>query len=106
MTLLITLIAAIIATILWYQKAPDDAMKISTLCYLYWGASLMWMVDAVYEYIELQAAYFTPSLESMLNDSFLGISVITFGILIWMIRVLLSDPQGKIKSVLLHTRRD
>lgn len=100
MTLLLTIIAAIISTIIWYQKAPEDSMKISTLCFLYWGASLMWMVDAFFEYQEVQAAYFTPSVDSMINDAFLGVCVITFGLVIWLVRLLINDPQGKWKAVL------
>ena len=30
----------------------------------------MWFVDAVFEYSELKAAYFTPAPEDMLNDAF------------------------------------
>ena len=100
MTLLITLIAAIIVTILWYQHAPEDTMKLSTLCYLYWGASLMWMVDAVFEYMELQAAFFTPAIEDMINDAFLGFCVIVLGLMIWMVVLFVQDPQKKFHSML------
>lgn len=60
MTLLVTLFAAIICTILWYKKAPEDPMKLHILCFMYWGASIMWFVDAIFEYAELQAEFFTP----------------------------------------------
>lgn len=100
MTLLITLIAAIIATMLWYRSAPKDDMKISVLCFLYWGASLMWLVDAVFEYMELQAAFFTPAIEDMINDAFLGVCVVVLGLIIWMGNLLIKDPQGKIKAAL------
>ena len=53
MTLLITVFAAAIATILWYNSKADR--KLGTLALMYWGASLMWLVDAVVEYIELGA---------------------------------------------------
>jgi len=68
MTLLVTVFAAIISTIVWYKKAPNDDMKVSTLCFMYWGASIMWLVDAIFEYSELKSAYFTPALEDMVND--------------------------------------
>ena len=55
MTLLTTVFAAVIATVVWYQKAPNDEYKVSVLCFLYWGASLMWLVDAIFEYAELHA---------------------------------------------------
>lgn len=102
MTLLIALVAAIISTIAWYLKAPHDDMKLSTLCSMYWGASLMWSVDAVFEYIELQAAYFTPTLDSMINDAFLGVCVVAFGLVIWLCLLLYKDPQGKLRATLFH----
>lgn len=102
MTLLITIIAALVSTIIWYQKAPADDLKISTLCFIFWGASLMWMVDAVFEYQELQAAYFTPTVEAMINDAFLGVCVVTLGVGIWFVNLLIKDPQGKIKAIIIN----
>ncbi|MBR1930832.1 MAG: hypothetical protein IJ833_05070 [Lachnospiraceae bacterium] len=101
MTLLITVFAAIISTVVWYQNAPGSNMKIGVLCWLYWGASLMWLVDAIYEYMELRAEYFTPALEDMLNDTFLGLSVVALGLVIWLVIVLVKDPKGVVKSTLL-----
>lgn len=100
MTLLITVLAAVAATIVWYCSEKARRIKVGTLCYLFWGASLMWMVDAVFEYAELRADYFTPSLEDMINDGFLGISVIALALTIWIIIVLIKDPEGVVKSIL------
>ena len=63
MTLLITVFAAVISTILWYNR-KDDTMKLGTLCFMFWGASAMWLVDAIFEYAELHAEYFTTMLFS------------------------------------------
>ena len=49
MTLLTAVFAAIAATILWYFKDGKNQLKLGTLSLMYWGASLMWMVDAVFE---------------------------------------------------------
>ena len=98
MTLLITLIAAIVSTILWYKKAPQDTYKISVLCWLYWGASLMWLVDAIFEYAELKAEYFAPAPADMLNDLFLGLSAVALGLVIWLVVLLVRDPKGVVKS--------
>lgn len=38
MTLLTTVFAAIIATVVWYKGAPQSEMKVGTLCWMYWGA--------------------------------------------------------------------
>ena len=97
MTLLIAVLAAVISTLLWYRSAPGDHLKLSTLCYLYWGASLMWFVDAVFEYAEKKAAYFTPAPAEMLNDAFLGVSAVTLGLVIWLAVLLLKDPKGLFK---------
>lgn len=98
MTLLMTCIAAVIATVVWYTSGNARIMKVSTLCYLYWGAAIMWFVDAIFEYAELRAEYFTPAFEDMINDSFLGLSVIVLGLIIWMVVVLIKDPKGIIRK--------
>lgn len=100
MTLLVTVFAAIICTIVWYCKAPKSQMKLGVLCWLYWGASLMWLVDAVFEYAEIHSEYFTPAPADMLNDLYLGLSVIALGLIIWLIILLVKDPKGVVKAVL------
>lgn len=99
MTLLITVFAAIIVTVKWYTRR-DDSMKLGILCFMYWGASIMWLVDAVFEYAELKAEYFTPALEDMMNDAFLGFSVVALGLVIWLVRLLILDPKGSVKAAL------
>ena len=98
MTLLITVFAAIISTAVWYFK-NDSNMKIGILALTYWGASLMWFVDAVAEYIELGAEYFTPAPLDMLNDAYLGLSVVALGLIIWLVAVLIKDPGKRIKNI-------
>ena len=98
MTLLVTAFAAIISTVLWYKHAPKDDMKISVLCWMYWGASLMWLVDAIFEYAELKAEYFSPAPADMLNDLFLGLSAVALGLVIWLVILLIRDPKGVVKS--------
>lgn len=98
MTLMITIFAAIAATMVWYTNPKARQLKVGILCYMYWGASLMWMVDAVAEYIELRAAYFQPALEDMVNDAFLGVSVVAFTLVIWVVGVLVKDPLNVIAA--------
>lgn len=99
MTLLITVLAAVIATVKWYTR-KDDSMQLGLLCCLYWGASLMWLVDAVFEYAELGAEYFTPAAADMLNDAFLGLSAVALGLVIWVARLLITDPKGSVRAAL------
>jgi len=100
MTLLITVFAAVICTAIWYKSAPAREMKVGVLCWLFWGASIMWLVDAIFEYAELQAAYFTPAAEDMLNDAFLGLSVVALGLIIWLVILLVKDPKGVVRAAL------
>ena len=104
MTLLITLFAAIVCTVLWYKNAPKDEMKLSALCFMYWGASLMWLGDAIFEYAELQAEYFIPPLADMLNDFYLGLSVVALGLIIWLGILLIKDPKGIVKAALFQKK--
>lgn len=99
MTLLITVFAAIISTVLWYQRAPQDEMKLSVLCFLYWGASLMWLVDAVAAYAEQKAAFFTPALTDLVNDLFLGLCVVALGLVVWLVLLLVKDPRGVFRAM-------
>ncbi len=103
MTLLITVFAAIISTILWYIK-PECNMKIGTLTLMYWGAALMWFVDAIAEYIEIGAEYFAPPVADMINDCYLGMSVVALGLIIWLVTVLLKDPNGRLKNALINNK--
>lgn len=100
MTLLITVFATIVTTIVWYVKF-ENGMKLGTLCLMYWGATLMWLVDAIAEYVELGAAYFTPAASNVLNDSYLGLSVVALGLVIWLAVLLIKDPQGRVKAALM-----
>lgn len=98
MTLLIAMIAAIVSTIVWYTSEKARNLKVGVLCYMYWGASIMWMVDAIAEYVELRAEYFQPALNDMINDIFLGLSVVVLAMVIWIAYVLVKDPQGVIRE--------
>lgn len=100
MTLLITVFAAVISTAVWYRNAPDSQMKVGVLCWMYWGASLMWFIDAVFEYVDIREAYFTPDPADMLNDLYLGLSVVALGLVIWIVILLAKDPRGVIKAAL------
>ena len=98
MTLLLTCMAAVAATVVWYSSEKARLFKVGTLCYLYWGAAIMWFVDAIFEYAELRAEYFTPAVEDMINDAFLGFSVIVLGLIIWMAVLLIKDPNKVIRK--------
>ena len=97
MTLLTTVFAAIVCTVIWYRSESRREMKVGVLCLMFWGASLMWFVDAVFEYAELKEKYFTPEPAEMLNDLFLGLSVVALGMIIWLVIMLIRDPKGVVR---------
>ena len=99
MTLLISVFAAVTVTVIWYNR-KDDSMKMGILLFMFWGASLMWLVDALFEFAELKAEYFTPAVEDMINDTFLGLSVVALGLVVWVVRLLITDPKGSVRSAL------
>ena len=101
MCLILTAIAAVVSTAVWYASDKMRAMKISVLCWLFWGAAIMWLVDLVFEYAEEGAKVFEPSFSDVLNDSLLGLSVITVALVIWIAVLLVRDPKGVVRSVLL-----
>ena len=101
MTLLITVFAAIICTVIWYRNAPDTSMQLGTLCLMYWGASIMWFVDAIVGYSEAGAEFFMQNGADMLNDMYLGLSVVALGLIIWLVILFIKDPRGVIKNSLI-----
>ena len=100
MTLLVAVFAAVISTVIWYKSERRSELRIGVLCSMFWGASLMWLVDAAFEYAELKAAYFTPDPADMLNDLFLGLSVVALALIIWLVILLVKDPKGVLKRTL------
>lgn len=54
----------------------------------------MGLADFIFEYAELKADYFNQSFESILNDSLLGLTVVTIGLVIWLVILLVKDLNG------------
>ena len=55
----------------------------------------------MFEYAEEGAKVFDPSLSDVLNDSLLGLAVITLALVIWTAVLLVRDPKGVVRSALL-----
>lgn len=96
MWLILTAFAAIITTIIWYVKGPEDKYKLGLLSLAFWGASLMWLVDHVIAFATEGGEFFEVNQDATM----LGISVIIFALLIWLIVLFISDPKGTLKKVL------
>jgi peptidoglycan biosynthesis protein MviN/MurJ (putative lipid II flippase) len=96
MWLIMTSLAAIVTTIIWYVKAPEDKYKLGLLSLMFWGATFMWLVDHVMAYLTEGGDFF----EINLDATMLGVSVIILALLAWLIVLLVSDPKGVLKRVL------
>lgn len=88
MCLLITLLAAIISTIVWYVNAPESKLKLRTLSLMYWGAALMWTVDGFFAIAEGESF-----LDLSINDALLGLLITICGLLAWLLILLYNDPK-------------
>ena len=95
MWLIMTLLAAIITTVVWYIKAPDDKYKLGVLSFLFWGASIMWLVDHIIAFQTEGGEFFEINQDATL----LGLSIILIALLIWVATLLISDPKGVLVKV-------
>jgi hypothetical protein len=96
MWLILTALAAVITTIIWYVRAPDDKYKIGLLSLFFWGAAIMWLVDHIMAYVTEGGEFFEINLDATL----LGVTVIIIALLVWEIVLLISDPKGIMKKIL------
>ena len=98
MCLLITAFAAILFSFLWYQHAKHDTYLFKVAAGIFWGATLMWFIDAVFEFAELKAEFFTQPFADLLNDAILGLCVVALGLIAWFVVLLIKDPKGAFKK--------
>ncbi len=80
--------------------AAARELWVGILCWMFWGAALMWLRDAVFEYLEPGAAYFTPAASDLLNGAFLGLSMVALALVIRVAYLLIWDPKSVAKAQL------
>lgn len=95
MWLLLTALAALISTALWYVTVPNDKYKLGFLSLIYWGATLMWLVDHVIAYVQEGGKFFEVDADA----TGLALSVLILGLFIWLVRLLLSDPKRAVRAL-------
>ena len=96
MWLLLTALAALVTSALWYVTAPTDKYKLGFLSLIYWGATVMWLVDHVMAYVQEGGPFFEITAEA----TGVGLSVLVLGLAIWLARLLASDPKRILGTVL------
>ncbi len=100
MTLVITFLAAAIATALWYAKAPNSDMRLGTLALIYWGAALMWCVDGIHGLIEGEGFIEISDTAAMFDDAVLGLVVVVVGLVAWAVYLVAKDPKHVLRKTL------
>lgn len=76
MCLILTCIAAVVSTTLYFLcSGLSRRISLEHLALMYWGAALMWSVDGVFRLME--GEHF---LELTLNDTLLGMLVVICGL--------------------------
>lgn len=96
MFLILTALAAVITTAIWYVRAPDDKYKLGLLSLCFWGATIMWLVDHIIAYVTEGGEFF----ELNLDATMLGVAVIVFALFLWVIVLVISDPKGVLRKAL------
>jgi peptidoglycan biosynthesis protein MviN/MurJ (putative lipid II flippase) len=96
MWLILTALAAIITTVIWYVNAPKDKYKVGLLSLAFWGATVMWLVDHIMAYLSEGGEFF----ELDRNATMLGVSVILIALMVWLFILLISDPKGVLKKII------
>lgn len=96
MWLIMTALAAVITTVIWYVKSPDDKYKLGLLSLMFWGATIMWLVDHIMAFASEGGAFFEISTDATM----LGVAVIVLALMVWAIVLVVSDPKGVLKKVL------
>ena len=76
MCLILTFLAAVFTSIICFSHPQFiQQFQLHKLALMYWGATLMWSIDGVFQLREGEAFF-----DLSLNDTFLGIVVIIFSI--------------------------
>jgi hypothetical protein len=84
MCLLVTLFAAIIASIIWYTHAENDIYRVKVLAAIYWGASLMWGVDCVADALDGKSPFSATADDFLLAGLIVASGLAAFAFLRFM----------------------
>ena len=91
MYLVYTFVAAIVTTIIWLRISAMRELRLGTLCLIYWGASIMWIVDFVIACIRDGICTFETGADAAL----LGGITILLGVAIWGSSLLFNKTRRK-----------
>jgi hypothetical protein len=91
MWLIVMAFAATIATAIWYTQAGNDKYMLKYLSLIFWGTTIMVLVDHVVPYLlEGGGEFFEVSLEATVLS---GVMLVV-GLAVWEGALLIKDPKG------------
>jgi hypothetical protein len=85
-------LAAVVSTIIWYVKGPQNMYKLGLLSLFFWGATIMVFIDHLVGSI-LEKGNFIEIKMSAEAWS-VGIAMVATVLAVWSIILVLSDPKG------------
>lgn len=88
MWILILAFSAVIATLLWYSRVPNDEYLFGYLSLILWGGTLMSFVDRLIAYFSGE-----PFIEITAEAIVVGMYLLIGGLIIWMTILLIKDPR-------------
>ena len=95
MTLIITAIAAIVATIIRFAKSEvADRFHLGFLSLMFWGATLMWCVDGFACLAEGEPFVELVDTAAMADDALLGLCVVVLELVVWGIVCVTKQPKA------------
>ncbi|MHA1238262.1 MAG: hypothetical protein ACTSSJ_03320 [Candidatus Odinarchaeia archaeon] len=89
MWLVILAMAAALTTAIWYWKAENDVYMLNILSLIFWGTTIMVLVDHVMGYL-MEGGEF---LEMTAEATVLGIVLVVAALVVWEIILVLKDPK-------------
>ena len=93
MCLIITAVAAEISTLIWYLNDNRKELKLAMLMYMFFGATIMWLIDGFYCLAEGEAF-----LDLSADDAALGVVVVICAVAVWLVALIVSGARDKIKA--------
>ena len=93
MCLIITAVAAEISTLIWYLNDNRKELKLAMLMYMFFGATIMWLIDGFYCLAEGEAF-----LDLSADDAALGAVVVICAVAVWLVALIVSGARDKIKA--------
>lgn len=89
MWLVILAMAAALTTAFWYWKAESDLYKLNILALIFWGATIMVLVDHVMGYLMEGGEFLEITSQSIV----LGVVLVIAALVVWEIILIIKDPK-------------